>query len=114
MTSDKTLSPLDLPPALLLVLLGMFGAVFSAKQYERIQLHTRRARGYRDAHDALLPGSPLRSIRRIADDDNTREFPKLSVLRLNQFWIAMNLAISGLGVCLVIVALFFPIRVIAP
>lgn len=114
MTSDKTLSPLDLPPALLLVLLGMFGAVFSAKQYERIQLHTRRARGYRDAYDALLPVSPLRSIRRIADDDNTREFPKLSVLRLNQFWIAMNLAISGLGVCLVIVALFFPIRVIAP
>lgn len=74
MTSDKTLSPLDLPPALLLVLLGMFGAVFSAKQYERIQLHTRRARGYRDAYDALLPGSPLRSIRRIADDDNTENF----------------------------------------
>lgn len=41
MTSDKTLSPLDLPPALLLVLLGMFGAVFSAKQYERINTSGR-------------------------------------------------------------------------
>jgi hypothetical protein len=107
-TSHKALTPLDLPLTLLLVALGGFGAVFSAKQYERIQLHTRRARGYRDAYDALLPGAPLRSIKQKADDDNSKEFPQLSALRLNKFWIAMNLAISGLGVCLTILARCFP------
>ena len=105
---NKGLTRLDLPLALFLIALGAFGAVFSAKQYERIQLHTRRARGYRDAYDALLFGSPLKSIKWEADEDNSKKFPKLSALRLNRFWIAMNLANSVLGGCLTIVAWFFP------
>jgi hypothetical protein len=107
-TFDKVLTRPDLPLTLFLIALGAFGAVFSAKQYERNQLYTQRARGHRDAYDALLPGSPLKSIKREADEINSRKFPKLSDLRLYKFWIAMNLAISGLGMCLTIVAWIFP------
>jgi hypothetical protein len=109
-TFDKALTRLDVPLTLFLVVLGAFGAVFSAKQYERTQLHTRRARGYRNACDALLFGSPLGAIKQKADRDNAEKFPKLSALRLHRFWIAMNLAISALGVCLTIVAWRFPIE----
>lgn len=108
-TFDRGLTRLDLPLTLFLIMLGAFGAVFSAKQYERTQLHTRRARGYRDAYDALLFGSPLKCIKREADKANAEKFPKLSALRLNKFWMAINLANSVLGVFLTIVALFWPV-----
>jgi len=58
-TFDKGILPSDLPLTIFLFFLGCFGAVFSAKQYERFSFHMERARRDRAALDALLPGSPL-------------------------------------------------------
>lgn len=110
-TFDKGLTRVDVPLTLFLIVLGAFGATFSAKQYERTQLHTLRARGYRNAYDGLLRGSPLKPIKEKADADNKKKFPNLSALELNKFWVAINLAISLLGVCLTILAW---LRVIVP
>ena len=47
--------PADLPLSVTLIFIGVFGAGFSMKHYERFSLHMERARRYRDALDALLP-----------------------------------------------------------
>lgn len=108
-TFDKGLTDRDIPLALLIIALGAFGAIFSAKHYERAQLHTKRGREDRDALDKLLPGSPLKSLRDKADKKNKEDFPTLTQLNLFKFWIGINLAVSAVGACLAAMAWWFPI-----
>lgn len=109
-TFNRDLTTWDLPLTLFLVLLGVFGGIFSAKQYERFCLHMERARGYRDALDALLPNSPLARIKKTADRNHKEKHPTLVALRLNAFWLALYGAIAGLGIILSGIALFAPIE----
>ncbi len=51
---DKTLTIFDLPAAILIITLGIFGALFSLKHYERFTFHRKRSRLLRDAIDAAL------------------------------------------------------------
>jgi hypothetical protein len=104
-TFDKTLSSSDLPMTLGLILLGVFGFGFSMKQYERFRLHMARAREYRNALDALLPGSPLRELKRRADTSHETEFRGLEPLRLHYWWASLNLFVAALGVVLTVYAL---------
>jgi hypothetical protein len=107
-TFDKVISLIDLPLTLLLLLLGGFGSVFSAKQYERSRLHVERARAYRDELDKQLDGAPLKRLKREADADHNGKYPRLSALRLNQFWIGLYAFIALLGAVLTTVAVAFP------
>jgi hypothetical protein len=54
-TVDKAIVDADLPATILLMALGLFGAVFSAQHYERYSKHMDRAKQYRDALDCVLP-----------------------------------------------------------
>jgi len=107
-TFDKTVSPTDLPLTAFLFVLGAFGAVFSAKHYERFCLHMERARRHRDELDGLLPSSPLKRLKKEADAKHNAEFPRLKDLRLNRFWTWLYVLIAMLGLALSVVALFFP------
>jgi hypothetical protein len=107
-TFDKGIIASDLPLTVLLVFLGGFGALFSAKQYERASLHTERARRYRDAVDATLDGGPLKALKREADVAHEKDFPRLEKLRLNKFWVALYLLLSAIGVALSIIAACYP------
>ncbi|SCX87653.1 hypothetical protein [Nitrosospira sp. Nsp13] len=107
-TYDGNLSYQDLPLTLFLLLLGAFGAIFSAKQYERFSLHMTRARKHRDALDALLPQSPLKRLKTTADSEHNIAFPKLKTLRLHQFWLWLYLLIAVLGVLLSFIAIANP------
>jgi hypothetical protein len=107
-TFDRGISSIDLPLTLFLFLLGAFGAVFSAKHYERFSLHMERARRYRDELDGLLQDSPLKRLKAAADSHHNKQFPKLKSLRLNQFWLWLYIFIATLGVVLSVVAVFFP------
>src|SRR5437868_4603714 len=57
-TYDKAITHLDLPLTIFLVFLGVFGAAFSSKYYERFRLHMKRAKKYRNALDKLLSNQP--------------------------------------------------------
>lgn len=107
-TFDKSISSADLPLILFLILLGAFGAVFSAKQHERFRLHMERARAYRDELDKQLAGSPLKRLKREADAEHNGKYPRLSDLQLNRFWIALYIFVAGLGLILGYVAAFAP------
>lgn len=108
---DKGIKPpIDTALALLLVLLGLFGATFSFKHYERFRLHMRRARGYREALDSTLAGRPLRAIKKAADEEIAAAFPVFSRLRLHHWWVALNLMISTVGLSLTFISVFAPIQ----
>jgi hypothetical protein len=107
-TFDKRIVVSDVPLTVLLLFLGCFGALFSAKQYERSSLHTERARRYRDAVDATLDGNPLKELKREADRAHEHDFPKLEKLRLNKFWVALYLLLSAIGLVLSIIGFWFP------
>lgn len=103
-TFDKIIGPTDLPLSVLLIFLGAFGALFSAKQYERASMHTERARRYRDAIDAMLDGAPLKKLKKVADDDHAKDFPRLEPLRLNKFWGALYIVLALLGLAMSLIA----------
>ena len=107
-TFDKKIESSDLPLTMLLVILGCFGALFSAKQYERASLHTERARHFRDAIDATLEGKPLKTLKRDADAAHAAKFPRLERLRLNKFWAALYLVLAAIGLVLSSIGIFFP------
>jgi Ca2+/Na+ antiporter len=56
---DKTLTIIDLPAVTLIITLGIFGALFSLKHYERFTFHRKRSRILRDAIDAALRAEEL-------------------------------------------------------
>lgn len=56
------LTQADLPLTLFLMFLGMFGAAFCAKHYERFSLHMEIIRESQAYLDPLLPGEPLDNI----------------------------------------------------
>jgi hypothetical protein len=107
-TFDKEIGTVDLPLSVLLVFLGAFGALFSAKQYERASMHTERARRYRDAIDAMLDEAPLKKLKKAADSNHAKDFPRLEPLRLNKFWVALYMLLASLGLILSLIAMLAP------
>jgi len=110
-TFDKTIAaPADLPLAFLLVVLGAFGAGFAMKHYERFSLHMERARRHRDALDDRLPEQLLRQLKQQADSAHESKFPRMHKWRLHYWWLTLNLIVALVGVALLVVAVWFPIK----
>ncbi|WP_020181118.1 hypothetical protein [Methylopila sp. M107] len=108
-TFKNKIGPFDLPLTILMTAIGIFGMMFSYKQYERSCLHLERARQYRDAVDAFFEGGPVKTIKLAADAKNAEAFPRFSKLRLNVFWMSLYGLIALLGVILTGVAIFWPV-----
>jgi uncharacterized membrane protein YidH (DUF202 family) len=53
-TYDRAITRSDLPLTVFLIALGVFGAAFAMKHYERFEFHMERARQHRTALDNLL------------------------------------------------------------
>lgn len=105
-THDKCINLSDLPLALFLVITGVFGAFFSAKQYERYNLHMQRARVYRNALAGHVPNARLLELKDEADRVSKSRFPLLSRSPLAVLWIALHLLIAVFGAVLAIGAYY--------
>ena len=70
---DDKLNQADLPLAIFVTLLGLWGAVFSLKHYERYLLHMSRARQYRNALDALLNDAGIKKLKQDADAEHNNK-----------------------------------------
>lgn len=93
----------DRPLAVFLMVLGLFGAVFSASHYERYHRHKQRANKYRDLLDELVfPGSPtLARLKDMADEERIREHPWLDrAVSVHWLWLGFPLLVSVLGLVL--------------
>ena len=65
-TIDRTFNDTDLVAAIFIIGLGLFGALWSAKQHERYAFYLERARGYRDKLNSILSSISGSSIDMIA------------------------------------------------
>ncbi|MEO6549346.1 MAG: hypothetical protein ABIN94_15195 [Ferruginibacter sp.] len=91
--------------ALFLIILGIFGALFSAKQYERFRFHMVAAGKYRKTLELLLK-SNFGNIREEAKSEHEQGYSKFLVkLRLYYFWIVLHLLITVLGVMLLLMTM---------
>jgi hypothetical protein len=102
---QQRFSAAAIPLGVLIVLIGLFGAITAAKYHERASYHLSQAR-------ALT--TTLENMGILADDTNIDQYrqrhyqayPRLSRLRLHLLWTGFHLAIAAYGVGLTAVTVF--------
>lgn len=105
LTLDQKLNISDLPLTAFLFLIGLFGAVFSAKHYERVRLHLYRANQYLSRLETLVPGSDIDALKVAGSRETKNRFPVLYHVQLNKFWIGLHLFLSFVGLVMTIIIL---------
>ena len=108
MVLDGGLSDAHFALPLLLLIVGVFGAALSNKQYERFARHQTLANTYRRALDERFPNSSLIALREEGDLAHRARYPPLAdpaKIRLFHLWMAIHVLVAIFGFVLVIVAL---------
>ena len=108
---DKTICGTDLPLLLFVAVLGIYGALFSAKQTERAGLHYIRAQEYRRAIDRDEPDIDFLSLRKSADQTHKSRYPRLTQFELQSLWIGIHIGITVLALVVAATWLFSPSEV---
>ena len=98
-SSLKQPDMLTIPLSFFIVVLGVYGAIISAKHYERSQFHLQRGRALRQELDRMIPDLRLNELKDRADAETQRNFPTLFPLRLFKMWIGIHVivALGGLS-----------------
>jgi len=99
------LSKETLPVALLLVALGIYGAVISQKLYERFRFHYGRARYHRRKLNDLLPDAEIIKSMEAAENEHKKKHKWLYRLSFNRLWMSMYIAIAAFGLILTLIIL---------
>lgn len=99
---DKHLSISDTPASVMVVVLGIFGAVFSVKFQERYSCHRKRAYTIRNRIEELDPECNFTFLEKTANDKSKEEFPILSRYSLRYFWILLHVSILLVGLLLLL------------
>jgi hypothetical protein len=94
-----------LPLTVLLIVLGVYGAVASQKLYERHRYFSDRAGFWRNQISKLHPQLEIDKIRSEAAAQHTKLFRRTEKLRLYALWLALHLLVTVAGVILTIVIL---------
>jgi hypothetical protein len=92
-----------------LIVLGIVGAVFSMKQYERSRLHASIGGAHRSQLESII-SVDLGHIRNLAEAGHDARNSRLVRIRLHWLWALMHLGISLLGVVLLVMVIsgWFP------
>jgi Ca2+/Na+ antiporter len=94
--SDRT------PLNLLLILLGLYGLLTTAKLYERSQYHILRARKIRARLDELCPNAQLEPLYKLTEEEHQARYPWLMNVRLNAIWQCFYVVLIILGSALLL------------
>jgi hypothetical protein len=92
-----------LPLSVLIVVIGLYGALAVAKYHERANYHLSQARALTRV---LVDTGALVDSRALLDEFRQAhygEYPRLGRLRLNWLWIGLHLAVAVYGAVLVII-----------
>jgi len=90
-----------------LVVVGLLGAVASAKFYERFRLHNRQARRITDQLAAFLPDLAVDDAYTEARTQHYAQYRFLTKIRLHHLWISLHLAIAATGFVLTVAIMSF-------
>jgi uncharacterized membrane protein YeaQ/YmgE (transglycosylase-associated protein family) len=103
--SQKSFDINALPLTVLLIVLGVYGAVASQKLYERHRYFSDRAGFWRNQISKLHPQLEIDKIRSEAAAQHTKHFRRTEKLRLYLLWLALHLLVAAAGVILTIMIL---------
>jgi hypothetical protein len=94
----------DLVPvtSLMLVGIGVFGAVTAWKHYERNRLHAELARTYRRRLAALVGATEIEAMNAMAAQRHGVVWRATQHLRLYRLWTTMNLLVAMLGLAILL------------
>jgi hypothetical protein len=92
-----------LPLSIMVILIGLYGALAAAKYHERANYHLGQARALTQAlvQSGNLPDSDMLLDR--FRSDHYKEYPRLSRIRLHWLWTGLHLGVAAYGVVLVII-----------
>jgi uncharacterized membrane protein YidH (DUF202 family) len=99
-TFDGHINIIDVPLTSFLIILGCFGALFSAKQYNRFTQHQERANKIREALDTFMPDAKILKLRNDADEKSKKKNLIISKMRLHHFWNTLHILIALIGAIL--------------
>ena len=94
--------PRTLPLSVLIVIIGLYGAVAAAKYHERADYHLFQARALTRV---LIDTGSLTDHEAVLDEfrqQHYRKYPRLHRLRLNRLWTGLHLGVAVYGIVLVI------------
>jgi amino acid transporter len=104
-TFDGHINTIDLPLTSFLIIMGLFGVLFSAKQYSSFSQHQERANKIRETLNTLIPAAKILELRKEADEIHRKKNRIMSKLRLHYFWNLLHVLIAIIGSLLTIGAL---------
>jgi hypothetical protein len=108
-TFDQSLSPIDAPLLAVVTVLGLFGRLFSRKQFERTRMHIERADALLREIAGTMGGQYIVDITERADQEHRQKFANLYVVPVNRLWAWFYGFIAVLGGLLLILALLAPL-----
>jgi hypothetical protein len=91
-----------LPLSVLVIIIGLYGAVASAKYHERADYHLLQARALTRV---LVDTGSLGDHEAVLEEfrqQHYRKYPRLHRLRLNRLWTGLHLGVAIYGIVLVI------------
>jgi len=92
-----------LPLSVLIVVIGLYGAVAVAKYHERADYHLFQARALTRV---LLDSGALANHDSVLEEfrqQHYRKYPRLHRLRLNRLWTGLHLGVALYGVVLIVI-----------
>lgn len=104
-TFDKKIGMGDLPLTLFLVVVGVFGAVFTYKYYVQFKFHDSRVDLYKQHLNLLLKDIDVYSEEVSSDDKLSSKYLFFARFRLYKLWIYLNGIIVASGAFLSIIAI---------
>lgn len=91
----------DLPLAIILVLLGVFGFLYCLKTSECMQVHINRCRKFLPLLDKLDDTMDLMALKDEADAATNLQYPFSSKVQLRKYWEGMHILIGLAGTLIV-------------
>jgi hypothetical protein len=91
-----------LPLSIMIVLIGLYGALAAAKYHERATYHLSQARALTQV---LVQSGGLPDNDVILDtfrSDHYQEYPRLSRIRLHWLWTGLHLGVAAYGLVLIV------------
>jgi hypothetical protein len=100
LTSDVATDASRLTISISLVLVGIFGSIFSGKLYQLIHLHASRSYAYLGIVNEKHPDVDVKAVKNTVKTEQKGQFPYFSSISLNKIWFRFHLLITAFGVVL--------------
>lgn len=84
--------------AVVIVLLGFYGVIVSAKYYERFKLSTHRIKKIVEMLDEIAENSQACALDEAAEEEHRKQYPVLTQVRLHHLWLLLHLCIALFGI----------------